>query len=137
MLGQRRSPGDRHAGAGLALLLIRAVQVFHLRELFARFDSRFDLLIQLSLLIDEPQHIRLALFQLLLRMNHLLDLADGLFIQPLCPLFAIAGDEGHRAAFLQQRHHCLHLGTLHLQPACHRFHQFHVHLSSDSKTHYT
>jgi hypothetical protein len=114
-------------GPRAALLLVRRVEVLEGRLGAACQDALLQLGRELALLLDAGQHRRAALVQLAQVGLSLLDVADLHLVEAARDLFAVARDEGHRGALLQQLDHRRHAPGRQLQ--LHRDRAHHVELA--------
>src|SRR6185503_12499649 len=90
---------------------IRRVEILELCLALRRFDRAPELRRQLALLLDRREDrapSRLELDQILAL---LLDAADLNLVEPAGSLLAVARDERHRAAFVEERDHGSDAGT--------------------------
>ena len=94
----------RHRGAGAALLLVGAVEVFDLGERFGAVDGGSELIGQLALLIDGLFHRFAALFKTAEVLEPLFERAQRGIVHCTVELLAVAGDKGDGVALVEQMH---------------------------------
>ena len=112
-VGQRFQPGlARDLGAGAALGLVRQVQVFQPRLAVGGLDFRAQFIAELALLFDAGQDRGAAFFHLAQVAQAHFQVAQLGVVQAAGDFLAVAGDEGHGCAFIQQAHRRFHLGGL-------------------------
>ena len=92
----------RDGGLGAALRLVRQVEIFE----FGLFERGLDLRLQFrrefALFLNGREHGLAAIFQFAEVLQLLLDVADLDLVQIAGHFLAIARDEGHRGAFVEQ-----------------------------------
>ena len=109
-VGQRLQPGlARDLRAGAALGLVRQVQVFEARLAVGRDDLGAQFVAQLALLVDAGKDGRAALFHLAQVAQARFQIAQLGVVQPAGDFLAVARDERHRRAFVEQRDGGAHL----------------------------
>ncbi len=102
----------RHHGAGAALLLVRAVQVFEFGEHGRSVDLHLQFLREFALLLDGVQDLLAALVEVAQVGEAVVDLAQDLVVQRAVCLFAVPGDERDGVALIDEVHRVLHLPLL-------------------------
>ena len=104
-IGQRLQPGlARDLRARAPLGLIRQVNVFQRLLGCGRFDGAAQFVGELPLLFDGRQDHVAPLFQLAQIQQPLFEIAQLRVVQIAGDFLAIARDEGHGGAFVEQRH---------------------------------
>ena len=94
----------RHRGAGAALLLVGAVEVFDLGERFGAVDGGGELVCKLALLVDGLFHRFAALFKTAEVLEPLFERAQRGIVHCTVELLAVAGDKGDGVALVEQMH---------------------------------
>ena len=92
----------RDGGLGAALGFVGQVEIFELAFVETLFDARFQLIGQLALLFDGVQDGFAARDQIAEVGELLFDFADFHFVEIAGGFLAVARDEGHGAAAIQQ-----------------------------------
>ena len=116
LVGQRLQP--RLAGnhpLGTALLLVGQVEVFELLLGRRGVDRSVQFGCQLALFVDAPEHRGAAVFQFAQVGQARLEFAQLDVVQPLGGLLAVARDERHCRATVEQFDGRIHLGRPNLQ----------------------
>ena len=102
-LGQRgQAPGAGHAGAGLALGPVRAVQIFQTGQGFGGLQLLRQLLGQGALLFDGALHLVPALLQTAQIVQPFTQLAQHLVVHAAGGLLAVPGNEGNGVSLVDQ-----------------------------------
>ncbi len=103
------------AGLGLLLGLVGEIQVFEPLGVVGRLDGVAQIVGELALGLDGLEDGLLALGEVAEAADTRLDLPDRHLVQVAGPLFAIAGDERHRVALVEQLNDALDLDAADLQ----------------------
>ncbi len=98
--------------AGTALGLVRQVQVFQARLGVRAQDVVAQFVAELALFVDAGQHRRAALFQLAQIGQPAFQVAQLGVVQAAGDFLAVAGDERHAGAFVEQGDGGMRLGSL-------------------------
>ncbi len=110
---QPRLPGDLRLGAALGL--VREVDVLQARLGVGRHDLRFQRLVELALGADRLQDRRAPLLQLAQVAQPVFERAQLRVVEHLGRFLAVAGDERHGGAAVEQLDGRLHLALAHAE----------------------
>ena len=88
---------------GAALLLVRQVQVFEARLVGGKLDGGAQLRREFALLVDVGEDRSAPVFELTQVSQALFEQTQLVVVEAAGDLLAIAGDEGHGGAFIEQR----------------------------------
>ena len=105
-----QSARDGDGRAGLALLLIRAVDVLRLRERGCLFERVPDLVRHLALFFDGGGDLLLALFQIAEVFQPVGEFTKDLVVTAARHFLAVTGDEGNGVSLVEQRKDVLRVG---------------------------
>ena len=99
----------RHHGAGAALLLVRAVQVFEFGEHGGRVDLRLQFVREFALLLDGVQDLLAALVEVAQVGQAVVQFAQDLVVERAVGLLAVPGDERDGVPLIDEVDRVLHL----------------------------
>ena len=111
-----QSACPRQCGERLLLRLVREVKVFETLDRLGGFDRGGQFGRQLSLRLDRAENRLLALGVQTLAHDALLDLTNLLFVETACLVLAIARDERHGVAGVEQADDRCHARLLQTEP---------------------
>ena len=109
------------AGACLTLWPVRAIEIIEGGQGVGGGDFFRQRRCEFALLSDEALHIGAPRFQFAQPVETVGESAHRLVVEAACLVLAIAGDERHRRAFIQQGHRALHMLRIHFKFFCQSF----------------
>ena len=119
VIGQGGQPAvARKGGLGAALGLVGQVQVFELGAVERDLDAGFELVVELALLKNRGQNGLASACKLAKVAELFLDVADLHLIQIASGFLAVTRDEGHGAAFVQERNDRAERGAGDIEGLC-------------------